>query len=158
MNVITFFSQNGVPVTGLTPKIDVWKLDGTHVVVDQDMTEIAGGGYYYAFTGYDDTLDYTIRSDGGVTLSGNDRYVYNSNEHGVELAAIQASANRILGLTQENQHIDQTVYVENNLTSARLRLYSDAISVGTDLNVTDTYTITATYTIAGMQTYSMTKV
>lgn len=80
------------------------------------------------------------------------------NEYDVILTAVQAETTRILGLTQENQFIDNTVYAGKNLTSARLRIYSDAASVGTALNVTDTYTITAVYTGAGMQTYSMVKV
>ncbi len=79
MNLIAFFTENGTPKTGLSPTIDVWKLDGTQVVTAQAMTEIAGGFYYYDFTTYDEDLDYVIRAD-SVTLTGSDRYVYASNE------------------------------------------------------------------------------
>lgn len=52
--------------------------------------------------------------------------------------------NRILGLVHENTYIDQPGYDDNkNLTSARLRVYSVAGSVGTDNDVLATYTITA---------------
>ncbi len=79
MNLIAFFTENGTPKTGLSPTIDVWKLDGSQVVTAQAMTEIAGGFYYYDFTTYDEDLDYVIRAD-SVTLTGSDRYVYASNE------------------------------------------------------------------------------
>jgi len=79
MNIIAFFTENGTPKTGLTPTIDVWTLDSTQVVTAQDMTEVAGGFYYYDFTTYDEDLDYVIRAD-SVSLSDSDRYVYSSNE------------------------------------------------------------------------------
>ena len=51
---------------------------------------------------------------------------------------------RLLGLNYENVYIDTPVYdAYNNLTSARMRAYSVAASVGTDSNVIATYTITA---------------
>lgn len=51
---------------------------------------------------------------------------------------------RILGLSQENVFIDNPVYdSDDNLVSARLRIYSVASSVGTDNDVLATYTITA---------------
>ncbi len=80
MNIIAFFTENGIPKTGLSPIIDVWKLDSTQVINAQAMTEIAGGFYYYDFTTYDEDLDYVIRADGTDTLSGADRYTYQSNE------------------------------------------------------------------------------
>lgn len=80
MNIIAYFSSNGEPSIGLTPTINVWKLDGTQVVTDENMTEIAGGGYYYDFTDYDEDEDYFIRADGGATLLSTDRYVYSTNE------------------------------------------------------------------------------
>ena len=54
MNIIAFFTNQGTPETGLTPKIDIWKLDGTQVITNQDMTEIAGGFYSYDFSSYDE--------------------------------------------------------------------------------------------------------
>lgn len=80
MNIIAFFTNKGVPETGLSPTVDVWTLAGGHTVNAQDMTEIAGGFYYYDFTTYDEDEDYVIRADGTDTLSGAERYVYSSNE------------------------------------------------------------------------------
>jgi len=83
-----------------------------------------------------------------------------------EIAAIDTkidaqivSLNRLLGLTQENQYIDNPVYDGNNaLTSARLRTYSVAGSVGTTSDVLATYTVTSTYDGSGnLETYKVVK-
>lgn len=51
---------------------------------------------------------------------------------------------RILGLVHENMFIDNTTYDKyDNLKQARLRIYSDADSVGTDNNVIGEYEIFA---------------
>lgn len=81
------------------------------------------------------------------------------NEYDFSIAAIHDLVERTLGLVQENQFMDTTVYDgDGNLTSARLRIYSDASSVGSDINVMATYTITSTYTGTTMDTYKMVKV
>jgi len=82
MLIIAFFTDNGVPKTGLNPKLDIWKEDGTHTINDQAMTEIAGGFYKYDFTAYDEDDNYCIRADGTSILSGAERYVYSTNETG----------------------------------------------------------------------------
>ena len=80
MNLIAFFTENGTPKTGLTPTIDVVDTDGNVKVNAQSMTEISLGFYKYDFTAYDETLDYCMSADGGVTLANNDRYVFATNE------------------------------------------------------------------------------
>ena len=82
MILIAFFTDAGVPKTGLTPAIDVWEDDGTQVVTAQAMTEIAGGFYKYDFVAYDEAINYCISADGGVVLQDNDRYVLATNELG----------------------------------------------------------------------------
>ena len=79
------------------------------------------------------------------------------NEHltvgsfGYVLNEVNNDLKRVLGLLHENIFIDNPVYdAGNNLTSARVRIYSTAGSVGTSNNVIGTYTITAgTDDIAG---------
>jgi len=69
-----------------------------------------------------------------------------SNLNNINAADVwnEDEAKRLLGLMHENISIDQPIYdSDGNLTSARVRLYSDAISVGTDVNIIATYTITA---------------
>ena len=67
---------------------------------------------------------------------------------------------RILGLSQENHYIDNTVHnTEGQLTYSRVRIYSDAVSVGTVNNIIATYTVTVTYDAGGLMTdYKVVKV
>jgi len=80
MILIAFFSDQGIPKTGLSPSIDVWEDDGTQVVTAQAMTEIAGGFYKYDFAAYDETVNYCISADGGDVLQDNDRYMLTTND------------------------------------------------------------------------------
>jgi len=82
MILIAFFSDKGVPKTGLSPTIDIWKDDSTHVIEAGSMDAVAGGFYKYNFSSYDGSLNYCIRADGGAGLSDNDRYVFTTNEIG----------------------------------------------------------------------------
>lgn len=95
MNLLTFFTDKGVPATGLTAKIDVWELDGTQVVVNQTMTEIGGGFYYYNYAGFSNDEDYGIRCDGGATLENYDRYKFASNE----ISQVSAEVEGLDGVT-----------------------------------------------------------
>ena len=68
---------------------------------------------------------------------------------------------RLLGLSQENYSLDQTVYTTFNgqklLTSARLRVYDTAAHVGTATGVVGTYTITSAWTEDEMTSYQVVK-
>jgi len=62
------------------------------------------------------------------------------------LTEVNLDVKRILGLVQENTHIDQTTYNGNgDLTSCRIRLYTDSSSVATNNNILATYEMEATY-------------
>jgi hypothetical protein len=51
---------------------------------------------------------------------------------------------RVIGLMHENIFIDNPIYDDNdNLKSARIRIYSDSMSVGTDTNIIGSYIITS---------------
>ena len=73
------------------------------------------------------------------------------------ILAKQAELIRALGLIHENHYIDQTSYDTYQgqplLTSARIRLYRDKASVGTDANVLASYDIASTWQNNEMQTY-----
>ena len=61
---------------------------------------------------------------------------------------------KTLGLVHHNMYIDEPVYDEvGNMISARVRIYSDAASVGTNSNVIETYLITADGTACGQFNY-----
>ena len=62
----------------------------------------------------------------------------------------ETKIDKILGLVHQNILIDQTGYDEHgNLASARVRIYSDSVSVGSNNNVISTYQITAVSTDVG---------
>jgi len=68
---------------------------------------------------------------------------------------------RNLLMSQENHFMDQTVYQTydgiKQLTSARIRLYSNAGSVGTDSDVVATYLVTSTWTTDEMDDIKIVK-
>jgi len=137
MNIVVFFADIGVPKTGLSPVIDIWELDGTHVINNQAMTEIAGGFYKYNFTSYDATKDYVIRSD-SVTLSGSERYAYSSNEHKKELDVLQALIGknyRLKNITRDDA---------GNMTAGTVVGYANATDANNDTNAIVTLTVTGT--------------
>jgi len=188
MYITAFFTDEGTPQTGLSPTIRIRRItDDVLVVTDAVMNEMADGWYKYDFTGYDEEIEYAIRCDGGSALGGSDRYKYATNENYIEdidaklttehgaglwsvtdgtnsiqtqLNNLDARIDRILGLTQENHYIDNTSHDGNgNMTASRVRIYSNAASVGTTNDVIATYNMTATYDGNGrLQTYKMEKV
>lgn len=91
MLITAFFTDKGVPKTGLFPTVNAWKSDGVLVVDKQAMTERAGGFYDYDFVNYDNIEDYTFVADGGALLLEYDRYAYGVNDAGsleTEMASI----------------------------------------------------------------------
>lgn len=83
MLINSYFIAGGVLQTGLTPTIDI-------VNIDTDTSVISGGSmiqstsmahhYYYDFVAYDSSINYAITVDGGVSLSGNERYHFSEIE------------------------------------------------------------------------------
>ena len=68
----------------------------------------------------------------------------------LQISIDKTKVDKILGLVHQNILIDQTVYDEyGNLESARLRIYEDSASVGTNNNVISTYQITSASTQMG---------
>ncbi len=93
------YTNNGVPQTGLTPKIDVFELDplnpgvNTQVVTSGATVEIGMGFYRYDFATYNPLKSYVFMFDGGAALPACDRYKYGGNESYVEdIAPVTASA------------------------------------------------------------------
>lgn len=84
--ISVFFTNNGVPATGLSPTIDIWDLDqanplvNTLVINDGSLTEIGGGFYRYDFASYDPSKNYSFVVDGGLGLPTVERYHVGANE------------------------------------------------------------------------------
>jgi len=59
---------------------------------------------------------------------------------------IASSLARALGLMQDNYSMDNTIYNDDgNLISARIRLYDNKDSIGTDEDIIGVYSVTAIY-------------
>ncbi len=75
MYVIANFTSSGIPESGLTPNIAIYRIaDNTRIVATTTMTEITNGSYKYNFVTITASEDYDIWIDGGNTLDSTDRY------------------------------------------------------------------------------------
>ena len=131
MLIIAFFTQTGTPKTGLSPIVDIIDAsDGSLTVNDGAMTELVGGFYKYDFTAYDEDKDYCIVADGTSTLSGNDRYVYSTNETGGVGNILKINKNR---LKIENNQLK--IYDDDETTVLYKSDLKDNIGNATSTNV-----------------------
>ena len=159
MHILSFFTDSGVPKTGLTPIINVRNaLTGLLLVSGTNMNEVGDGFYNYNFTSYEYNADYAIMCDGGIVLDDTERYVYASNENYVEDINSVLNNNdnlkRILGLMHHNIYIDEPVYDDtNNLVQANVTIYSVAESVGTPNDIIGTYQLSSGGSGAGKFNY-----
>ncbi len=109
MSIITekitaFFTDTGVPATGLSPTIRIRELAGdTLVITDAAMAEVGDGFYRYNFAAYDTSVDYAFRCDGTNTLPAAERYV-SFNTHGQRSNIYHADRNAALVESQRDGH------------------------------------------------------
>ena len=167
MNVLAFFTKGGVPAVGLNATIQIREVATGIVVVNwAPMTEIGDGWYRHDFS-YMYTKEYVATIDGSAVLSNNERFMFsakdntmldiekivwdanvsqhqNGSSFGQLVKATDDNLKRALGLMHENIYIDNPVYdADNNLVSARIRIYASNTDVGTNNGVLGTYTITS---------------
>jgi len=130
--------SEGHPITGLSIGYRIVRLPGTEIesgVLDQcqevyqKLVRFNNEGqyriYYHPPEGYPDTIEHVIVEEEKITT-------------------ISSDLKRALGLLHENIYIDLPDYDENNnLVSARVRIYSNPASVGTSSDVIGTYQITS---------------
>ena len=136
-------------------------LGSGHVVLD---TSITAGNITIRGVGtlIDGSSGTTVITDALISKDLISQAVLNTSLIGFNVENSMASSlKRILGLLQENQFLDQTVYSSYNgqklLTSGRIRIYSDAATVGTNSNVIATYQIEAVWSMDTMQSYKVTR-
>jgi len=81
LQVLAFFTNSGVPATGLSPTVRIRDISNNNLLVtDAAASEIGDGWYKYDFTAYDSREEYAIRFDGGATLENTDRYTSGTND------------------------------------------------------------------------------
>jgi len=88
MIIASFFTNNGVPATGISPvpTIRIRNLaTGSLEITDSGMTEIGDGWYKFVFGAYDSAKDYAVRSDGGSTIPNSERFVFGTNDFDSDL-------------------------------------------------------------------------
>lgn len=114
-------------------------------------TELGDGSYKYIFTPDVNGVWYANVTHPVYFPWGKTDDIYVDT---ADLSGIYEIVRRTLGLVHHNMYIDEAVYDETgNMVSARVRIYSDAASVGTDTNVVETYLITADGTACGQFSY-----
>ena len=114
-------------------------------------TELGDGSYQYTFTPNLNGIWYVVVTHPTYFPWGktDDVKVDEGSQTQIYEAVI-----RTLGLVHHNIYIDNPTYDEHgNMISGRVRIYSDAASVGTNNNVIDTYLITSDGTECGKFTY-----
>jgi len=95
MIILAYFSENGIPKTGLSPVLYIYDLSDDSLVIDGEaMSEVAQGGYKYDFVAFDGTKDYYIICD-SVTLIGSERYLYGSSSGLGDIEAILVDTNEL---------------------------------------------------------------
>ena len=119
--------------------------------VDEQLIEVGNGTYKYTFT--PDVLGtwYVVLVNSTYFPSGKADQVEVAS---ADFSDISTDVKKILGLCHENYYIDEAYYDDSgNMISARIRIYSDKNSVGTNNNVLETYLVTSEATDCGKFSY-----
>jgi len=77
MYILSFFTNSGVPETGLSPTINIRGVPSGDLIVSAgNMSEVGDGFYCYEFTEGSPNEEYAARTDGGAGLADIDRYKF----------------------------------------------------------------------------------
>ena len=135
-------------VTTQYPQAEIRDSDG-NLLITLDLSHEASGMYV-------SDIEYTMPNEDFIKIT---YIVYSDSGHSTESAIYMRDADifikdnaqeRLLGLMHENIYIDNTIYdAFGNLSSARVRIYSNAASVGSDNNIIGTYEITSSSSETG---------
>lgn len=123
--------------------IYIYNPDGVNVtsLVSPFITELGDGNYKLTFNPNQKGVWYVNITNPVYFPWGKNDDVYVDD---TDISGIYEVVRKTLGLVHHNFYIDETVYDEHgNLISSRVRIYSDAASVGTDSNVIESYLITS---------------
>ena len=158
-DVFSVFDTSGNPVTGLLASSFSKSLinpsnsfDSTTTIT---ITEIGQGFYSVSFI---PTIvgRWMIDIKHSTYFPSGKSSVYQVLNNNVD--SLSDGLSRILGLTQENQYMDNMTYnSDGNMTAGRLRIYSNSSSVGTANDIIAIYNIVATYSGLNLLTYKVTK-
>ena len=104
-------------------------------------TDLGDGNYKYSFTPNMNGIWYVVVTHSIYFPWGKTDDIYVDTEN---LSGIYDIVIKTLGLVHHNVYIDQTIYDEHsNMMSARVRIYSNKDSIGTNDDIIETYLITS---------------
>ena len=141
----------GIDSTSFT--VHVYNPSGVDVEssVGNGFAELGGGNYKYTFTPNTIGVWYVIVTHPIYFPWGKTDDVLVDS---ADMSDIYEIVRRTLGLVHHNIYIDNPTYDDfGNMVSARVRIYSDAASIGTDSNVIESYIITSNGTQCGQFDY-----
>lgn len=114
MIIPAYFHEAGVPKTGLSPTIDIYKVsDNSLVVNDGALTAVGGGFYKYDFAAYDSAEDYVYVVDGTATLANGYRYLFGGTDSQAKDALILNNLDHFMKTAVANE-ADMTTEVADN--------------------------------------------
>ena len=148
----TVADSNGNLISGIDSSsftVYVYNPSDTEVSssVNGSFTALGYGNYKYTFTPNLNGIWYVNVTHSTYFPWGKTDDV---NVDSADLSSVYDIVRRTLGLVHHNIYIDETVFDDSgNMTSARIRIYSDAASVGTNSNIIESYLITADGTECG---------
>ena len=152
----TVSNSDGNLIAGIdSSSFTVYVYDSDNLEVSDSVngyfTDLGNGSYKYSFTPNKVGVWYVVVTHAFYFPWGKSDDVYVDIE---DLSGIYDIVIRTLGLVHHNVYIDNPIYDDqNNMISARLRIYSDKASVGTDLDVIETYLLTSDGTECGKFNY-----
>lgn len=133
MLITSFFTNNSVPQTGLTPLLRIWEVtpsSQTLIVNNDPMVEVGDGFYKYDFIAYDVTKDYVFRADGGGSQPIGERYQFGATQ-----AAI-INNNQISNIAAEVWDVDANNHLLAGSTGERLALIkADTTTINVNVSV-----------------------
>lgn len=93
MKIISNFTENGLPKTGLSPLVYITNITDINAPLEEvtsgAVTEVGYGYYAYEFAGYTEQNEYIVKMDGSATLSDSERYKFGSIDK-IEMVDIPA--------------------------------------------------------------------
>ena len=148
---LTLINNDGTPEENATVSYEIYN--------DTNTLELSGGvAYNEILCSYIEVInpqsDWINQEEGGYfvkwSISNTIEDYPSISVEELNIESYNEKLDRLLGLLHENIFIDNAVYDKwDNLKSARVRIYSDSVSVGTNNNTIGTYEITADTIKAG---------
>jgi len=143
-------NQIGDPVTGLTITYKIY-YSATNVLLEEGTLDEIGNGVYQKSVVFNNLGQHRVIYTTPTNYTDEIESIMV-----IEEKAKEGTLLRVLGLSQENYRLFDTVYVtigvRQCLTSGKIRIYQNADDCNNDINPIAEYQITASYNANGLMT------